>query len=589
MAKKVQLLAFLTLSALLISCSAAQNSLTLPATPGLGIDKAQKKAFATLTISVPNSTIGPARKRHHYVSPATQSIAVAVSSVAGPFRTFYANLSTARNPKCRAFEFVVKCVLTFPLPTGKYTAGLSTFDGPVISGKPSGHELSADQNIPFNVRADKTNPIRVTLGGIPASVAFVPNATSQLTGSQQDGYTLPRCGARAQAVSVFGVDVDGNFILGLGEPTITVRAGSGLTVVSPHEPSPNLFTLVPPAPPNYPPGGSTVFVLGQANPMPGSGGRPVFAIVKVTFSSQICGVFTEFPVPTASGEPYGIAVGPDGAIWFTELTGNKIGRIPTTATAANPGITEYTVPTMNAHPWGIAAGGDQALWFTECTGNQIGRIPTTGTSILEFATTSRPAQAMGITAGPDGAMWFSERYADKIGRISTSGPVAVSEYSVPTASSGPQGITLGPDGALWFTEAYGNKIGRVPTAGTPFAEYPILSTNPAPRVITKGPDGNLWFSEAGASYIGKISVAGGTPQEFIPPHISDVAGITTGPDGALWAAEPDANLLYRVTTDGVISTYPDPHPSAGPGFILLGPDGNLWFTEIYANAIGRLQ
>jgi streptogramin lyase len=39
-------------------------------------------------------------------------------------------------------------------------------------------------------------------------------------------------------------------------------------------------------------------------------------------------VITEFPIPTPDSGPEGIALGPDGAIWFTENTGNKIGRLP---------------------------------------------------------------------------------------------------------------------------------------------------------------------------------------------------------------------------------------------------------------------
>ena len=47
---------------------------------------------------------------------------------------------------------------------------------------------------------------------------------------------------------------------------------------------------------------------------------------------------TEYPVPTAGlpglgSEPDGIAAGPDGAIWFTEAIGNKIGRISVVPTS----------------------------------------------------------------------------------------------------------------------------------------------------------------------------------------------------------------------------------------------------------------
>ena len=60
-------------------------------------------------------------------------------------------------------------------------------------------------------------------------------------------------------------------------------------------------------------------------------------------------------------------------MWFTEYSGNKIGRI-TTAGA----ITEYPIPTSNSNPAGIASGPDGAIWFTETNGNQIVRMTTDG-------------------------------------------------------------------------------------------------------------------------------------------------------------------------------------------------------------------
>jgi streptogramin lyase len=30
---------------------------------------------------------------------------------------------------------------------------------------------------------------------------------------------------------------------------------------------------------------------------------------------------TEFPIPTAGSEPFGITAGPDGALWFTDIGG----------------------------------------------------------------------------------------------------------------------------------------------------------------------------------------------------------------------------------------------------------------------------
>jgi len=53
--------------------------------------------------------------------------------------------------------------------------------------------------------------------------------------------------------------------------------------------------------------------------------------------------------------------GPDGNLWFTEIEGNKIGKIsPVTGV-----ITEYSVSTELVGPVGITAGPDGNIWFTE--------------------------------------------------------------------------------------------------------------------------------------------------------------------------------------------------------------------------------
>jgi virginiamycin B lyase len=35
----------------------------------------------------------------------------------------------------------------------------------------------------------------------------------------------------------------------------------------------------------------------------------------------------EYPLPTAGSRPAGIVVAPDGALWFAEQAGNKLGRL----------------------------------------------------------------------------------------------------------------------------------------------------------------------------------------------------------------------------------------------------------------------
>ncbi|TMJ54767.1 MAG: hypothetical protein E6G85_04630 [Alphaproteobacteria bacterium] len=99
-------------------------------------------------------------------------------------------------------------------------------------------------------------------------------------------------------------------------------------------------------------------------------------IERITTDDKI----TEFALPNADAQPWGITTGPDGALWFTEsscvrqpgsrcIVGNKIGRITT-----NGLITEFTVPSDGSGPHSITTGPDGALWFTEYYGSRVGRL-----------------------------------------------------------------------------------------------------------------------------------------------------------------------------------------------------------------------
>jgi hypothetical protein len=116
-----------------------------------------------------------------------------------------------------------------------------------------------------------------------------------------------------------------------------------------------------------------------------------------------------------------------------------------------------------ASPNWITTGPDGALWFTELSlpAARIGRITTAGV-VTSFVLSPEGATGQ-ITAGPDGALWFTGGVFNSVGRITTSG--VVTEYSLPTASSFPTGIATGSDGALWLVENSAGNIARATACG----------------------------------------------------------------------------------------------------------------------------
>ena len=287
---------------------------------------------------------------------------------------------------------------------------------------------------------------------------------------------------------------------------------------------------------------------------------------------------SEFPLGQAAS-PYGIALGSDGAMWFTERATDSVNRIEPDGTLGPRTTLEFA-----ADPTAMAAGMDGAVWFTEQGLNRIGRIKADGT-LTEFQVPTGNAAVAGITAGPDGAMWFTERSAHLIGRVDTWG--AFTEFRLPSTVPGPLGIAAGADGALWFTEQRGNRIGRITTDGV-VTEYPLPVTSSLPAGIAAGPDGALWFTMRAANRIGRITLSGEITTYAVPTAASDPTAITAGWDGAMWFTGPDTDIIGRVELDGTITEHSLPTVSSSPFSIAAGPDDAVWFTEGNTSAIGRL-
>src|SRR6201991_1499104 len=84
-------------------------------------------------------------------------------------------------------------------------------------------------------------------------------------------------------------------------------------------------------------------------------------------------VIREHRIPTAGSKPYIAVEGRDGAFWFAEKTGNKIGRV-----TPDGKITEFPLPTPGAGPDAMMLGPDGNIWFSETEVSQIGRITPDG-------------------------------------------------------------------------------------------------------------------------------------------------------------------------------------------------------------------
>ncbi|HEV2112878.1 MAG TPA: Ig-like domain repeat protein, partial [Terriglobales bacterium] len=305
------------------------------------------------------------------------------------------------------------------------------------------------------------------------------------------------------------------------------------------------------------------------------------------------GTVTLFSLPNGSGTT-GIVSGPDGNIWFTEYGEPRIGKV---VVGTNPVVTEIPIPSRK-YPSSIIIGPDGNLWFREAgsgipTEKQLATVALPSATITEFSL-GISLGGNGMTAGPDGNLWLTDSAAagNQILKVSVSATL-LSQF--PFGSSGPfpqpNFITAGPDGNLWFTELAGGCIGRITPAGsvTQFCGGPSFGQR-----ITSGPDGAVWFTDLSGG-IGRIDATGNIKEWSIRGAPGNNAalpnGIATGPDGNLWVADNYAVIERFTPTDPPVETDFAVGGSSSTQVtwdITAGPDGNLWFTDALNLAVGKI-
>ena len=324
---------------------------------------------------------------------------------------------------------------------------------------------------------------------------------------------------------------------------------------------------------------------GIPSSMPLHAGGPPQTITETVDTPVIghidaAGVLRVYPAPPANQDPFGLAIGADGNLWFTQEGQSAIGRMSLDGTYVS-----FAVPD-NVSANSITRGPDGNLWFTT-DGPNVGVITPAG-AVRLFPLPNARANLNDITLGADGNLWFTDATTNAIGRITPGG--AVTEFPVPTANGLPFGITSGPDGNLWFTEQFGNAIGRITPAGV-VTEYAIPNSSSNPLSITPGADGNLWFTENGRNEIGAFllnsaAFANSKPiNEFPVPTDGGQfpAQITVGPDHELWYTENTA--LGEISTGGVAKTILSvgSNPAASDiTAIAPGVDGTFWYSGVVA-------
>ena len=219
------------------------------------------------------------------------------------------------------------------------------------------------------------------------------------------------------------------------------------------------------------------------------------------------GVFTYYPLPRIGDDqgayPHTLRFDAAGNIWFTMSKSNLVARfVPATAEftyyhlpLADPAEIGLSIPV----PYGCDVAPDGTVWFSQLFGQRIGRIdPPTGTVTGWKPPFYGPRR---LRVGADNIVWVPGYGSGVLGRFDP----AIERwkvYDLPTGIAGPPGYGVSeepyalnvnrPTGDVWITGSASDTLIRFQPDGERFSAYPVPTRGSFMREIVFDPDGNPW-------------------------------------------------------------------------------------------------
>ena len=290
--------------------------------------------------------------------------------------------------------------------------------------------------------------------------------------------------------------------------------------------------------------------------------------------------FQEFKLSLAD-IPVGIAVSPDGTVWFTLEASDTIGLL------RNGRIQKLAKGADSVEPLGLAVDAGGRAWYTDAPKQRISRASADGT-ITSFALSTPVARLGRLAIAPGGDVWFAETSLVSVthlkdGRLTRHVVGSLSPEAPMDAA--PFGVAVAPDGTVWATLQNANKLLRLAPNGDKTA-FDVPTRASGLGDVAVGAGGAVWFLEIAANKIGRF--AGGRFEEFtVPTPRAGLTALAVAPDGDAWFTELRGHRLGRVHA-GAITEFVLPRADARPFGITTDAGNNVWYTDL-SGWLGRLD
>ena len=286
----------------------------------------------------------------------------------------------------------------------------------------------------------------------------------------------------------------------------------------------------------------------------------------------------EYDVPTPQSRPHDPTVAPDGSLWYTGQTVNKLGRLDPKSGA----IKEYPLKTEDSGPHGLVADAQGNIWFTANYKGYVGKLdPKTG-AVTEYKMPDPRARDPHTPVFDlSGVLWFTVESGNFIGRLdSKTGEVKLKE--VPTSNAVPYGIVVSSKGVPYFCEFGTNKLASVNPDTMEITEYSLpAGAHPRRLAITK--DDVIYYTDYARGYLGRFDTRTGTLVEWASPGgaASKPYGIAITANGSVWYSESGVKPNTLVRFDPGSQTFAREAIPSGGGVVrnmVATPNGDLYLA-----------
>jgi virginiamycin B lyase len=298
----------------------------------------------------------------------------------------------------------------------------------------------------------------------------------------------------------------------------------------------------------------------------------------------------EWTVPTKGAHPHDPAVGPDGALWFTEQMANKLGRLdPKTGE-----FKEYPlVEGKNSGPHGLVADSEGNIWYTANFGGYIGKLdPRTG-KVTEYKMPIEKADDPHTAVfDAQGILWFTTQGGNMVGQLDPkTGKIELKE--VPTESALPYGIQINSKGVPVFCELGTNKMGMIDPKTMKITEY-ALPESARPRRLAIAADDTVYFTDFKSGHLGVLNTATGAVKMYDSPGgaESNPYGIVITPNGMVWYSESGVKPNTIVRFDPKTETFARAKIPSGGGVVrnmAATRDGRVYIACSGVDKVGVVE